>query len=105
MLLSLKQPLIASIAASPAPHPPPPTPYPYRRTTSPPPLQKNHLSGLQRKLLKVSFWNSQQLSEAKRELAPIVARNRAKAKTTAAYADLNRAQQRGGEGAVPVQVG
>ena len=84
---------------------PPLPPTPTEEPPPPPPLQKNHLSGLQRKLLKVSFWNSQQLSEAKRELAPIVARNRAKAKTTAAYADLNRAQQRGGEGAVPVQVG
>jgi hypothetical protein len=53
-------------------------------------LQKNHLSGLQRKLLKVSFYNSQQLAEVKREVAPIASRNRAKSKTTAAYSTLHR---------------
>ncbi|GAX75625.1 hypothetical protein CEUSTIGMA_g3069.t1 [Chlamydomonas eustigma] len=51
---------------------------------------KNHLSGLQRKLLKVSFYNSQQLAEVKREVVPIVSRNRAKSKTTAAYSNLTR---------------
>ncbi|GFH21468.1 DNA polymerase epsilon catalytic subunit [Haematococcus lacustris] len=43
---------------------------------------KNHLSGLKRKLLRVSFWNSQQLQEVKRELVPVVAKNKARAKTT-----------------------
>ena len=70
------------------------------------PKQKNHLSGIQRKLLKVSFWNVQQLNEAKREIAPIVARNRAKSKTTAAYADLHRSGTGGveGGGVMAVQV-
>jgi hypothetical protein len=27
-------------------------------------LQKNHLSGLQRKMLKLSFWNQEQLQQA-----------------------------------------
>eukprot|EP00798_Chlamydomonas_sp_ICE-L_P017971 gene17971-24376_t len=49
---------------------------------------KNHLSGLQRKLLKVSFWNVQQQMEAKRELMPIIWSNRDKAKTKAARAVL-----------------
>lgn len=39
-------------------------------------LQKNHLSGLKRKLLKLSFWNEQQLGEVKRECLPLVRRNR-----------------------------
>ena len=79
------------------------------------PPQKNHLSGLQRKLLKVSFYNVQQLNEAKREIAPIVSKNRAKARTTAAYTDLHRgggdggaagpSGQRGEGSAMPVQVG
>jgi hypothetical protein len=47
-----------------------------------PPLQKNHLSGLKRKLLKLSFWNVQQLMEVKRELMPEVMKNKARAKTT-----------------------
>jgi len=63
------------------------------------------LSGIQRKLLKVSFWNVQQLNEAKREIAPIVARNRAKSKTTAAYTDLHRRSGGAdGGGAMAVQV-
>ena len=38
--------------------------------------QKNHLSGLKRRLLKVSFFNVQQLQEVKREVVPIVATNK-----------------------------
>jgi len=45
-------------------------------------LQKNHLSGLKRKLLKLSFWNVQQLMEVRREVQPIIAKNKAKARTT-----------------------
>jgi DNA polymerase epsilon subunit 1 len=50
---------------------------------------KNHLSGIQRKLLKVSFWNTNQLNDVKREIGPILSRNKAKSKTTAAYTDLH----------------
>jgi hypothetical protein len=39
-------------------------------------LQKNHLSGLKRRLLKLSFWNEQQLAEVKRDCFPLVRRNR-----------------------------
>ena len=46
------------------------------------PLQKNHLSGLKRKLLKLSFWNVQQLMEVRRGLQPMIAKNRTKARTT-----------------------
>ncbi|KAG1663133.1 hypothetical protein FOA52_000655 [Chlamydomonas sp. UWO 241] len=53
---------------------------------------KNHLSGLKRRLLKVNFFNLQQLMEVRKEVQPIVARNRAKAKTTGAVTDLARAQ-------------
>lgn len=37
--------------------------------------QKNHLSGLKRKLLKVSFYNVQHLMDVRREVAPIIAAN------------------------------
>ncbi|KAK9824549.1 hypothetical protein WJX72_011249 [[Myrmecia] bisecta] len=46
---------------------------------------KNHLSGLQRKLLKVSFHNVQQLNDLKRDMAPVVRRNKNKSSTTDAY--------------------
>ncbi|KAF8072990.1 POL2A [Scenedesmus sp. PABB004] len=36
---------------------------------------KNHLSGLKRRLLKVSFHNVQQLMDVRREVAPVVAAN------------------------------
>jgi DNA polymerase epsilon subunit 1 len=45
-------------------------------------LQKNHLSGLKRTLLKLSFWNVQQLMEVRREVQPIITKNKAKARTT-----------------------
>lgn len=48
-------------------------------------LQKNHLSGLQQTLLKISFWNTQQLMEVKREMQPIVRRNKNKSNVTDAY--------------------
>lgn len=47
--------------------------------------QKNHLSGLQRKLLKLTFWNVQQLMEVRRDLFPVIRRNKAKLNSTAAY--------------------
>eukprot|EP00884_Botryococcus_braunii_P021811 jgi/Botrbrau1/8313/Bobra.0081s0002.1 len=49
---------------------------------------KNHLSGLRRKLLKVITWNQQQLNEIKRELLPIIRRNRSKSATTDAYSSF-----------------
>jgi DNA polymerase epsilon subunit 1 len=61
-------------------------------------LQKNHLSGLKRKLLKLSFWNVQQLMEVRREVAPAVARNKERARTTQAYADMAMLQPAGGGG-------
>lgn len=73
------------------------------RTLSPLPQphpQKNHLSGLQRRLLKVSTWNVPQLMEVRREVAPAVARNKARARTTGAYAQL-AALQVGGMGLRP----
>ena len=48
-------------------------------------LQKNHLSGLRQMLLKVSLWNTQQLMEVKREMQPIVRRNKNKSNATNAY--------------------
>lgn len=48
--------------------------------------QKNHLSGLKRRLLKVTFWNEHQLQEVKRDTLPLVRRNRSKSRSTAAYA-------------------
>ncbi len=51
-------------------------------------VQKNHLSGLQRRLLKVAFWNTQHLQEVKREIAPIVAKNRGRTAAADAYAEL-----------------
>ena len=48
-------------------------------------VQKNHLSGLQQQLLRVVFWNSQQLMEVRREMQPIIRRNKNKANVTDAY--------------------
>lgn len=50
--------------------------------------QKNHLSGLRRKLLKVIFYNSNQLNDMKREVVGIVAKNKAKSAAATAYAAL-----------------
>ncbi|KAK3267055.1 DNA polymerase epsilon catalytic subunit A [Cymbomonas tetramitiformis] len=41
---------------------------------------KNHLSGLQRPYLKISFYNVQDLMEVRKEIHPIVARNVARSK-------------------------
>lgn len=47
---------------------------------------KNHLSGLKRKLLKISFWNVEQLVALRREISPIVNKNRNRKDSTGAYA-------------------
>ncbi|PRW20477.1 DNA polymerase epsilon catalytic subunit A [Chlorella sorokiniana] len=54
---------------------------------------KNHLSGLQRKLLKLTFWNQDQLMQVRREIQPIVSRNRYRRDGTSAY-QLLAEQQR-----------
>ncbi|GIL42821.1 hypothetical protein Vafri_674, partial [Volvox africanus] len=46
---------------------------------------KNHLSGLKRRLLRVSTFTVQQLVEVRKEVAPLVAANAQKAATTSAY--------------------
>ena len=48
-------------------------------------LQKNHLSGLKRKLLRLRFHNVQQLMAVKRDVFPIVRRNANKSSTAEAY--------------------
>lgn len=48
-------------------------------------MQKNHLSGLKRKLLRLSFHNVQQLMAVRRDVAPIVRRNANKSSTAEAY--------------------
>ena len=50
--------------------------------------QKNHLSGLKRKLLKVSFYNVQQLMEVRREVSPIIAANNKRSSMADAVAAL-----------------
>jgi len=50
--------------------------------------QKNHLSGLQKKYLKVSFDTVQQLVEVKRDLLHIVERNLAKFNALEAYESI-----------------
>lgn len=62
-------------------------------------LQKNHLSGLKRKLLKVSFYNVQQLMEVRREITPTVNRNSKRSTMADAVAAL--AQQDAGTGGRP----
>lgn len=47
---------------------------------------KNHLSGIKRRLLKVTFWNSDQLAQVRREVQPLVNRNRHRRDGTGAYA-------------------
>lgn len=76
-------------ADSPRGRDPSPAPDPPR----PPRAQKNHLSGLKRRLLRVSFWNVQQLMEARREVAPIVARNRGRSGVADALSALRAEQQ------------
>jgi len=54
---------------------------------------KNHLSGLKRRLLKLTFSNMDDLVGAKREIAPIASRNRARGEQAATYAMLHGNQQ------------
>eukprot|EP00899_Mesostigma_viride_P020528 jgi/Mesvir1/28477/Mv15897-RA.2 len=51
---------------------------------------KNHLSGLRRPLLKLSFASVQELMDVKRELLPVVERNARKRSSQAAYAGLGQ---------------
>lgn len=60
-------------------------------------LQKNHLSGLQRKLLKVSFFNVQQLMDVRREVQPTISANSRRSAMASAVAALQAAQM-GGDG-------
>ena len=49
-------------------------------------MQKNHLSGLKRRLLKLVFWNETHMADVRRECQALVRRNRYKAGSgTAAY--------------------
>ena len=49
-------------------------------------MQKNHLSGLKRRLLKLVFWNETHMAEVRRDCQALVRRNRYKAGSgTAAY--------------------
>ena len=48
-------------------------------------LQKNHLSGLRRAFLKVSFDTVQDLTHVKSDLLPVVERNQAKLEASEAY--------------------
>jgi len=57
-------------------------------------VQKNHLSGLQRKLLKVSFYNVQQLMEVRRDIMPAINKNSKRSTMADAVAAL--AQQEAG---------
>jgi hypothetical protein len=50
---------------------------------------KNHLGGLQRKLMKISFNHVQQLMDVKAELGPVVAKNKANAARNEAYLVLH----------------
>jgi DNA polymerase epsilon subunit 1 len=60
-------------------------------------LQKNHLSGLKRKLLKVSFFNVQQLMDVRREVQPTITANSRRSAMASAVAALQAAQM-GGDG-------
>lgn len=57
---------------------------------------KNHLAGHQRKLLQLSFDHTQQLQDVKAELMPIIAKNKARAARTDAYAVLASLNEGGG---------
>lgn len=58
-------------------------------------LQKNHLSGLKRQLLKVSFYNVQQLMDVRREVSPIIVANSKKSSMADAVVALTAG--RGGQ--------
>lgn len=51
-------------------------------------FQKNHLSGLRRSYLKISFDTVQQLMDVKRDLTHIVERNQTKFDTIEAYESI-----------------
>lgn len=52
--------------------------------------QKNHLAGIQRKMVKVLFNNVQQLMDVRREVMGIVARNKGKSGMADAYSMLQQ---------------
>ncbi len=56
------------------------------------PPQKNHLSGLKRRLLRVRTYTVQQLMEVRKEVAPLVAQNAQRAATTSAYTAAGHGQ-------------
>ncbi|KAG2448389.1 hypothetical protein HYH02_006971, partial [Chlamydomonas schloesseri] len=59
---------------------------------------KNHLSGIRRKLLRVSTFTVQQLMEVRKEVAPLVAANAQRAATTSAYSMAGGGGGSGGAG-------
>eukprot|EP00850_Spirogloea_muscicola_P017955 SM000159S01786 [mRNA] locus=s159:288661:304957:+ [translate_table: standard] len=56
---------------------------------------KNHISGLRSSFLKLSFHSVQDLMEVKREIGPIVERNRSKLEAATAYQTLQQERGRG----------
>ncbi|KXZ56812.1 hypothetical protein GPECTOR_1g731 [Gonium pectorale] len=58
---------------------------------------KNHLSGLKRRLLRVATYTSSQVVEVRREVAPLVAANAARAATTSAYSVQDGGGAAGGD--------
>lgn len=52
------------------------------------PLQKNHLSGLRKTYLKISFDTVQQLMQVKSDLVHVVERNQAKFDAAEAYESI-----------------
>lgn len=46
------------------------------KTGLPLPPQKNHLAGIKRQLLKVSFYNVQHLMDVRRDLVKVIRRNK-----------------------------
>jgi len=66
---------------------------------------KNHLSGLKQTYLKISFYTQSGMYECRRELMPIVEKNKAKSNASMAYQALHEqdtinAHENGGNGAV-----
>lgn len=57
---------------------------------------KNHLSGLKQTYLKISFYTQSGMYECRRELMPIVQRNKAKSSASVAYAALHEHDKNGG---------
>eukprot|EP00240_Pyramimonas_obovata_P014674 CAMPEP_0118948362 /NCGR_PEP_ID=MMETSP1169-20130426/47673_1 /TAXON_ID=36882 /ORGANISM="Pyramimonas obovata, Strain CCMP722" /LENGTH=199 /DNA_ID=CAMNT_0006894765 /DNA_START=1 /DNA_END=596 /DNA_ORIENTATION=+ len=56
---------------------------------------KNHLAGLKHKYLKVSFYNVQDLMEARKEVLPLARRNAQREETVLAYDGLGQEQRAG----------